>query len=212
MAAVKDIYPTRLRMVGVGLVNGKLLGFKFGGWEGGHRIPFIAKWPGKITEASQSNLLFSQIDLLATFAAITGVNLEDDKQYDSVNQLLALTGNPEENIRKDLIISPNNPTHLLVRMGDWVFIPAQDEGGFVDAFAGAASLPFTGYKNSDIKDGKILEDAPPAQLYNLKDDLAQTTNLYNEYPSVVRKMSALLEEYRNKVGPNPKLGWIAADH
>lgn len=193
-------------------VNGELLGFKFGGWEGGHRIPFIAKWPGEIPEDSKSNLLFSQIDLLATFAKITGVKLEDRKQFDSENQLKALIGNPKKSIRKDLIISPNNPNHLVVRMGDWVYIPAQDEGGFNDSFAGAASLPFTGYKNSDIKDGKILKDAPPAQLYNLKNDLAQTTNLYKEYPSKVKKMNALLEKYSKKIGPYPKLGWISIEH
>jgi arylsulfatase A-like enzyme len=193
-------------------VNGDLLGFKFGAWEGGHRIPFIAKWPGKIKKASKSSLLFSQIDLLATFAEITGIKLDDTQEDDSVNQLEALTGTPSENIRKELIISPNNPKHLVARMGDWVYIPTQNGGGFTDMHAGAASLNFTGFQNSDIQNGKVLEDAPPAQLYNLKDDLSQTTNLYNKYPLIVEKMKTMHDEYRSKVGPYPKLGWIAANH
>lgn len=195
-------------------LNGELLGFKFGAWEGGHRIPFIAKWPGKIPESTQSNQLISQIDLLATFADIIGIRIADKKQYDSQSQLRSLTGNPKKMIRKSLVISPNSPSHLLVRMDKWVYIPAQDEGGFQGKkkgdhlFGGAAALPFTGSKNSDIVDGKISRSAPPAQLYNLQDDLLQTTNLYRQYPSVVRKMDAILKEYQKKTGPYPELGWI----
>lgn len=53
-------------------INGKLLGSKFGVWEGGHRVPFIARWPGKIEAGSESGQLMSSIDLFATFAALTG--------------------------------------------------------------------------------------------------------------------------------------------
>ncbi len=195
-------------------LNGELLGFKFGAWEGGHRIPFIAKWAGKIPANSQSNQLISQVDLLSTFAKITGVKLKNPKQYDSVNQLNSLTGNPKEMIRKNLIISPNSPKHLVVRMGNWVYIPARDEGGFQGKevgshlLGGAAALPFTGYKNSDINNGKVQADAPPAQLYDLENDFAQTTNVYHQYPQVTRKMNSLLEAYRKKIGSYPKLGWI----
>ena len=195
-------------------LNGELLGFKFGAWEGGHRIPFIVRWPGEIPANTQSNQLISQVDFLATFARIIGKPLNNDENFDSVDQLEALTGNPKKIIRENLIISPNNPTHLVVRKGEWVFIPAQDEGGFQGkkvgdhTYGGAATLPFTGYVNSDITAGKIRKDAPPAQLYNLDKDLNQTNNVYYKYPEVVNELQGLLDTYHKKIGSFSELGWI----
>ena len=63
-------------------MNGDLLGFKFGAWEGGHRIPMIARWPGVIPADTTSNGLISQIDLLATFAAIVGRELRNGEVTD----------------------------------------------------------------------------------------------------------------------------------
>ena len=60
----------------------------------------------------------------------------------------------------------------------------------------------------DAETGKIRKDAPPAQLYNLKTDLQQTTNLFNDHPEIVIEMKALLESYRKEIGPFPELGWI----
>ena len=90
-------------------LNGDLLGFKFGAWEGGHRIPLIARWPEHIPAGSVSNQLFSQIDLLATFAAIVGRPLNDDEGPDSIDQLATLTGSPSVPAREELVISPNSP-------------------------------------------------------------------------------------------------------
>ena len=80
-------------------MNGDLLGFKFGAWEGGHRVPFIVRWPGKTPAASVSDQLVSNVDLLATMAALTEQKLEDDEGPDSFNILPALTGNPKANTR-----------------------------------------------------------------------------------------------------------------
>lgn len=195
-------------------LNGELLGFKFGAWEGGHRVPMIAKWPGKIKANTKSGQLISHVDLLSTFATIVGETIDTKVIHDSYNQLPSLTGNPETMIRDHLIISPNSPEHLVVRKGEWVYIPAQNEGGFQGKkagdhlFGGAAVLPFSGHVNSDIVDGKVKEDAPPAQLYNLSEDLAQTTNLYNEYPEVVVELDSLLQHYREQIESGEKLGWI----
>jgi len=196
-------------------LNGKLLGAKFGAWEGGHRIPFIAKWPGKIPANSKSNQLMCQVDLFATFATIVGESLSRDTITDSVDQLEAFTGNPKSMIRDQLIISPNHSSHLLVRKGDWVYIDAQDEGGFTNteignhSLGGAAALMLTGYVNSDVVDGKIREDAPAAQLYNLSDDISQTTNVYDQHPKIVEDFKVLLENYRKSIGPYDELGYVA---
>ena len=182
-------------------INGNLLGFKFGVWEGGHRIPFIAKWPGKIDAGSVSNQLICNVDMLATFMAITGQSQDNS---DSVNVLPAFIGNPKENIRKELLLAPKSKKHLSLRKGKWMYIPAKGSGGFKGhkphhhAWGGAPAVAFVGGVNSDIENGKIKEDAPIGQLYNLEEDKYQTTNLYNQYPNIVKEMEIALNSYKSK--------------
>lgn len=182
-------------------LNGELLGFKFGAWEGGHRIPFIAKWPGKIEAGSVSRQLISNIDMAATMAALTGAEIKNGHARDSVNVLSALTGNPQGPLRDHLVLAPNRPANLAVRKGKWMYIGARGSGGFsgnkrgTHTFAGPAAITYAGYENSDIENGKIKADAPPGQLYDLENDLKQTRNLYNMYPEVVKEMAALLRSY-----------------
>ncbi len=198
-------------------LNGELLGFKFGAWEGGHRIPFIAKWPGKIPANSSSEHLISQIDLLATFAAIVDQPLTNEECPDGVNQLPELLGQARESLRELLIISPNAPSHLTVRKGDWVYIPAQNEGGFQGIkvgehlLGGAAATKLTGQVNSDIVDGAIKPDAQPAQLYNLEEDPYQRVNVFGQHPQLEQELDEILQSYRKEIGPYPKLGWINVD-
>ena len=185
-------------------INGDLLGFKFGVWEGGHRVPFIARWPGKIKPGTRSDQLICLVDMLATFAALTGQNLDPAQLGDSVNILPALLGEPESPLRSDLVLAPRQPTHLSVRRGKWMYIPARGSGGFtgtkpgMHTFAGPAAAMFTGHRNSDIENGRIKKDAPPAQLYDLEADVKQTQNLYDKYPEVRQEMAALLDSYRSK--------------
>jgi arylsulfatase A-like enzyme len=190
-------------------LNGDLLGFKFGVWEGGHRVPFIAKWPGRIEAGSISDELISNVDVIATLAALTGQTIRQGQARDSVNVLPALTGDPEEPLRNHLVLAGSKPTHLAIRKGKWMYIDAQGSGGFTaakrggHAFGGPAAISYAGYENSDIVGGKIKPDAPPAQLYDLESDLTQTTNLYREKPDVVEELSALLQSYRSKSPGDP---------
>lgn len=198
-------------------LNGDLLGFKFGAWEGGHRIPFIAKWPGKIPANSQSDHLLSHIDLLATFAAMVDQPVSAKECPDGINQLPEWLGQTQEPLRDLLVISPNSPSHLLVRKGKWLYIPAQDAGGFQSknigdhTLGGAAATKLTGQVNSDIEDGNIKLDAQPEQLYNLKEDPAQTHNLFGQEPEVQQELKEILISYRDSIGPYPELGWIHSE-
>ena len=190
-------------------INGDLLGSKFGVWEGGHRVPFIAWWPGKVPAGTVSNQLLSSVDLMATVAAIVGRDLTDTERRDSINMLPVLTGNPDKALRTELVACPNSKAHLSLRKGKWMYIPAQSDGGFTGskpgdhALGGAAVTLLVGTPNSDIEDGKIKPDAPPAQLYDLEADRNQTTNLYNRFPEVVSEMQAALESYRQATPPAP---------
>ncbi len=183
-------------------LNGDLLGFKFDAWEGGHRVPLIAHWPGKIKAGEVSDQLICNVDMLATLAALTGQTLEEGQGQDSKNMLGAITGTTKEQLRSEVVLAAQKATHLSIRMGKWMYIGAQGGGGFTagkhgaHAFGGPAAVSFAGQINSDIQEGKIKENAPPVQLYNLEKDPSQTINLYNEFPEKVKEMEKLLESYQ----------------
>ena len=195
-------------------LNGRLLGFKFGAWEGGHRVPFIVRWPGKVPAATESDALLSQVDLLPTFASLVGQTLSEESEIDGVNQLAELTGTATTAPRDTLVVSPNSPAHLSVRKGQWVYIASRDEGGFQGKkvgdhlLGGAAAQRLTGLVNSDVDDGQIREGAPPAQLYDLHSDPSQTRNVHDEHPEVVSELAARLAAWRNQIPEGSPLGWI----
>lgn len=182
-------------------INGDLLGFKFGVWEGGHRVPFIARWPGKIEAGSISDQLICHVDMLATFMNLTGQDPKTLEKTDSKNMMPALMGSPIIPIRDELVLAPWKEKNLSIRKGKWIYIPAQGSGGFTGskpehhAWGGAPAVAFVGGVNSDIINGEIKKDAPPAQLYNLEIDVTQTTNLYERYPEVVKELEAVLATY-----------------
>ncbi len=194
--------------------NGDLLGFKFGVWEGGHRVPMIVRWPGQVKAGTVSHQLIGNVDMLATFAALTGQLLDTEQLADSINMLPAIVGEPEEAIRDHLVLAPHKGTHLSLRKDSWMFIPARGSGGFggkkpgVHTFGGPPAVSYVGNVNSDIEDGRIRSDAPPAQLYDLGVDVNQTRNVHDEYPEVVEELRALLDRYEPKPEPaaaNPKI-------
>ena len=185
-------------------LNGDLLGFKFGVWEGGHRIPFIARWPGRIPAGTTSDHLFGNIDMLATLAALVDHPLQGHDAPDSFNILPALLGDPPEPVRDHLILAPHDGTHLALRKGKWVYIPGRGCGGFKGkrigdhTLGGPAAHALTHQVNSDIANAKLKKDAPPAQLYDLERDRSQTKNLVREHPEVVQRLKKLLKQYRDQ--------------
>lgn len=192
-------------------LNGDLLGFKFGAWEGGHRIPFIAKWPGKIKPNTVSNSLICSMDLFSTFASMFKRPLKQNEGLDSVSLLPVFLGEGTEVVRETLLYSPSSPKHKSIRFKNWVYIPNKNEGGFTGAkrgghaFGGAAAHTFTKHVNSDIQNGKIKPNAPNAQLYNLENDLSQTKNVIREYPEIAQKLSLQLKNIlQNPTAPHLK--------
>lgn len=187
--------------------NGSLLGFKFGVWEGGHRVPMIVRWPGKVKAGTTSKQLIGNVDMLATFAALTDQQLSKAQLADSVNMLPAFVDDPQKQIRDHLLLAPHKGTHLSVRKGKWMYIPSRGSGGFGGrkpgdhGFAGPPAASYVGSVNSDIENGRIKKGAPTAQLYNLEADVNETKNVIREHPEVVKELSALLAEYKP---PAPK--------
>ena len=178
--------------------------FKFDSWEGGHRVPFIARWPGKIAAGSTSDQLVCHVDMLATLAALTGCALAEADGPDSFNLLPALTGTPEKPLRDHVVVAPSRRENLAIRHDRWVYIGAQGGGGFggtqvgEHSLGGPAALKFAGEVNSDVENGRFKPDAPKAQLYDLLSDPSQTRNVIREHPEITARLKALLKECQDK--------------
>jgi len=105
--------------------NGSLRGFKGSLYEGGTRVPFLVRWPGKVPASKTSAALICHADLLATLAAIAGKELPADAGPDSLNQLPALlTDKPQKPSRAELVIHSGGLNRLAMRVGPWKLIPA----------------------------------------------------------------------------------------
>lgn len=97
-------------------------GMKFDAWEGGHRMPFIASWPGVIERGSQSDQIISNTDMLATFADLVGEPLPANAGEDSYSILNALYSKDKgKPIREAIVGRPDNKD-LYIRQGDWKLI------------------------------------------------------------------------------------------
>lgn len=159
---------------------GPLRGLKRDIREGGHRVPFIIRWPGKVKADAVSDALLSQIDLHATIAAIVGHELPQGTAEDSFNQLELITGGAS---KRDTLVHNTNPDGYAIRQGNWVLIDAKTGGvsAVPDWFNTA-----NGYETN----------TQPGELYNLETDIAQKKNLYSEHPEKVAELKRLLAEIR----------------
>lgn len=159
--------------------SGGLRGMKADAWEAGHRMPFIAKWPGKIPAGSSSDQLMCFTDLLATFSAITGAPLPEGAGPDSVNMLPAMTGIAKTDLRPSLVMRSGGGM-MTVRMGDWKLIDGLGSGGF-----------------SNPKRVQPRKGDPVGQLYNLAVDPSESQNLYDKHPERVARMRAELKRVQS---------------
>ncbi len=154
---------------------GGLRGMKADAWEAGHRMPLIVRWPGKVATSSQSNRLVCFTDFLATFADIMKAELPDTAGPDSFSFLPAMTNETASTkpARTNFVMRAGSVGSMMtIRSGDWKLITGLGSGGF--------SQP------KSIQPGP---GEPVGQLYNLADDLAETTNLYASRPDVVARLT-----------------------
>jgi arylsulfatase A-like enzyme len=158
-------------------------GLKRDSWEGGHRVPFLVRWPGRVKAGSTSDQLLCLTDVLATVAAITGAELPREAAEDSFNLLPVLDGSATGPIRPYLITQAFNGTRSLsIRRGHWKYLAHSGSGGNV-------------YTRPELRHFALPEAAPGAraQLYDLAADPGETTNRILEQPEIARELQALLE-------------------
>lgn len=157
-------------------------GVKRDQWEGGHRVPLIARWKGKIAAGSTSDQTVCLTDVMATCAAITESKLPKDSAEDSVNLLPVLLGKDGGEPVREYTLHQTINLSLAVRQGKWKYLDHRGSGG-------------NGYDKGQMKPFALPDTAPtaPGQLYNLETDPGETENLYFKHPEVVQKLKALLE-------------------
>jgi arylsulfatase A len=165
--------------------SGGWRGMKRDGWEGGHRVPFIARWPGRIPKGQVSDQLTNTTDIFATLASVVGYKLADDNATDSFDMLPAMLGKQDagQSIRPHLL-TQSFRGEFQIRQGDWKYMDHKGSGG-------------NNYRGR-IERYALPEAEPEAsgQLYNLATDPGETTNLYNKEPEKRRALQALLAELK----------------
>jgi len=161
-------------------------GVKRDQWEGGHRVPFIARWPGKIKANSISDQTVCLTDIMATVAAITETKLPNNVAEDSYNILPALLGGSEP--VRQYTLHQTMSLALAIRKGQWKYLDHKGSGGNNYNRGGEWGM----------KQFALPEKAPSAfgQLYDLETDPGETTNLYLEKPEIVAELKSKLEEFK----------------
>lgn len=153
-------------------------GYKSDIWDGGHRVPFIARWPERIKPGTECGELICLADFMATCADILGVQLPPNAGEDSVSILPALLGVKHEPLH-EAIVHHSIFGQFAIRQGPWKLEFCPGSGGW----------------DSPTDKSAVSAGLPALQLYNLDQDIGEKRNLQAQYPEVVAKLTTLLRHY-----------------
>ncbi|MEM1295219.1 MAG: arylsulfatase, partial [Verrucomicrobiota bacterium] len=159
-------------------------------YEGGHRVPFLVRWPAKVAAGTKTDQLVGQFDFVATAAEIVGAELPETGAEDSVSFLPVLTESAKEPIRNS-IVSQSIGGQFAIRDGNWKLCLCPGSGGW-----------------SDPRPGRVdLSGLPPVQLFDLSVDPGEENNLAAAHPDRVEAMKAMLQKIIDdgRSTPGPKL-------
>lgn len=168
-----------------------LRGLKRDSYEGGHRVPFIISWPAVIKGGVVSDEVISQVDIMATVADITGYKLPNDKALDSYSLLPIFTGEKYEGTLREATIYNSIRSTFAVRKGDWLYF---------NNYSGSHNGKMTHWPGYFEHYDKIQYDpeTTPGLLFNMKTDIKQEYNVYDEHPEIVAELAAILKKYREE--------------
>lgn len=172
-AVVDDGYEDRaVELLNGHTPSGILRGGKYSAFEGGTKVPMLLQWPAKVKAGTVSNALFSQIDMFASLAALSGRKI---KTQDSYNSLSTLLGAPKN---RDFVVQQSVNSTLSIIQGDWKYIE-----------------PSNGPKRNEMTNTELGNDPKP-QLYHLKEDKNEQNNLAERYPKQLKLLSDKLKALR----------------
>ena len=157
-------------------------GIKADAWEGGHRVPFLARWPGHTTAGAVCDEAICHVDLIATCAEILEFNLPRNAGEDSFSFLPHLLNQPPDGPVREAVVHHSGNGMFAIRQGKWKFIDGVGSGGW---------------------SGK--GDGLPGQLYNMQTDATEQNNLYNDpdHGPIVRRLKNLLEQSKREGRTKP---------
>lgn len=153
-------------------------GYKADIWEGGHRIPLVVRWPGKIKAGTVSNDLVSLTDFMATSADILQVKLPEDAAEDSYSILPDLMGKAQKAVRPAIVYASIDG-NFSIQQGKWKLEFCPGSGGWASP------------KNNKA----YQEGLPLVQLYNMQSDISEKGNVAAQHPDVVKHLTGLMEQY-----------------
>lgn len=163
-------------------------GMKRDGWEGGHRVPFIARWPKRIPAGQVSRQMTSTTDIFATVASVVGYELPDEAAVDSFDMLPAMIGTQSDakSIRP-VLLTQSFRGEFQLRQGNWKYLDHMGSGG-------------NRYDRGQLLKYALTETEPDAtgQLYNLATDPGETTNLFFKELDKRKELQALLAKVTDK--------------
>ena len=149
-------------------------------------MPFIARWPGRVPAGALSEATICHTDMLATFAAIVGEKLGSGDGLDSFDVSSVLFGREQKVPGREALVLQSSGRVLSVRQGEWKLIPQLGSGGF-----------------SKPRREKPSPGGPVGQLYNLREDPAETKNLYLQKPKIVEELAGLLARFKSQGRSRP---------
>lgn len=149
-------------------------------FEGGHRVPFIVKWPAVIAPGGKRDDLICTTDLMATLAEIVDYRLQDNEGEDSFSMLPLFKGNEKADGTRISVVHHSINGSFAIRKENWKLIMVPDSGGW--------SYPHP------FNDKEAIAQMPVFQLYNLKDDPAESRNLQEKYPEKVLELTSILAD------------------
>jgi arylsulfatase A-like enzyme len=166
---------------------GDLRGFKAQIWDGGHREPYVVRWPGRVEPGSTCDELICLGDLLATCAGIVGEQLDDGAGEDSFNFLPALLGEQGGRPVREAIVHHSVGGMFAIRQGRWKLIDGRGAGA-----------------GMNVEWTPPQEDDFPGQLYDMADDWRETTNLWDREPEIRQRLFRLLQAYKDENRSRPR--------
>lgn len=148
-------------------------------YEGGHRVPCIVRWPDKFKHKFVDQTICLS-DFYSTLAAVSGYEVKDNEAEDSYNILPLMESDDFKGNIREAIVHHSALGEFAIRKGDWKLLLSPSSGGW--------SYP-------QPNDSCLLSSLPLVQLYNLKDDIREKNNVYDEYPEIVIELKQLLKKY-----------------
>ena len=162
-------------------------GYKADAFEGGHRVPFVVRWPGRIKPGTKSEQIISLVDIMATCADAAGVTLPETAAEDSVSLMPVLKGEQGVQPLHDAVICHSISGVFVVRKDEWKLLYCAGSGGWSSPGDAAA----------------LKQGLPKWQLYNLADDPKEQKNLIASNPEKVEELTKVLRGYIEKGRSTP---------